>query len=67
MQIYVRVLDILRDRGMTQKELAEKAGLRPAAVSDLVNNRRDSINRRHLCAIAEALEIEDIAELVTFK
>ncbi|WP_088032760.1 helix-turn-helix domain-containing protein [Evansella clarkii] len=49
---------------MTQKQLAEMTGIRTAAISELYNNQRNSINRDHLMKIADALEIDDIRELL---
>jgi hypothetical protein len=52
---------------MTQKELSELTKIRPASISDLSNNVRTAINRDHLCAVAEALKITDIRDLVDFE
>lgn len=62
--VRVKVDEILRTRGITQTELATMAGLRQASISELSNNMRKSINREHLAKIADALEIDDINELL---
>lgn len=66
-QLVVRLGDILKERDMTQKELKELTGLRPAAISEIVNNQRRSINRDHLERIADALEIDNIAEMIELR
>ncbi|WP_342437832.1 helix-turn-helix transcriptional regulator [Paenibacillus sp. FSL L8-0436] len=63
-KVRVKVDEIIRARGITQTELAAKAGLRQASISELSNNMRNSINREHLAKIADALEIDDITELL---
>ena len=63
MIIQVRLKEVLKDRSMTQKELASKAGLREATVSAIARNQQDLINLRHLEKIMEALEMDNISEL----
>ncbi|WP_438298453.1 helix-turn-helix domain-containing protein [Sporosarcina sp. FA15] len=45
---------------MTQKDLAERTGLRANAISEMVNNQRSTINREHAVIVANALEITDM-------
>ncbi|MDL5039521.1 helix-turn-helix domain-containing protein [Heyndrickxia coagulans] len=67
MKLVVRLDRVLSDRNLTQKELAEMTGLRPASISELYNNQRKSLNREHIEKIAEALNIKNISELVELK
>ncbi|WP_449601063.1 helix-turn-helix domain-containing protein [Paenibacillus sp. Marseille-Q9583] len=60
----VIVDEIIRARGITQTELSDMSGVRQASISELSNNMRKSINREHLAKIADALEIDDISELL---
>jgi transcriptional regulator with XRE-family HTH domain len=61
-------LDIaLKKRGMTQKELAELTGIRPAAISQITRGFVDRLNLDHIARIANALGIEDIRELITLQ
>lgn len=39
MEIYERVFSILKDRGMTQKELSERTGISQSTISDWKNKR----------------------------
>jgi putative transcriptional regulator len=66
-QIVIKLDKVLAGRNKTQKELAELTGIRPAAISELYNNQRKSINKEHLEKIADALEIEDIRELIALE
>ena len=56
-----RIKDILKEKGLTQKELAERMGKAPQYINNVVNGGRDaSINT--LEKIAESLNVP-IAEL----
>jgi len=65
MKLRIQLDEVLKRRGLTQKELAEMTGIRPAAISELYNNQRKSINREHIEKIANALDIDDINEILT--
>jgi putative transcriptional regulator len=65
MKLRIKLDEVLKDRNMSQKELARLTGIRPAAISELYNNQRKSINREHIEKIAAALNISDISELIT--
>lgn len=43
------------------------AKMRQASISELSNNMRKSINREHLAKIADALEIDDISQLLVIE
>lgn len=66
-RIYVKLSEVLKKREITQLELSERSGVRQAAISELSRNIRDSINIRHLERIADALNIDDIAELIEIR
>jgi transcriptional regulator with XRE-family HTH domain len=61
-----RLGEILKERGMTQAELAELTGLRANTISEIVKNQRDVVNRKHIGAIAQALGIEEISVILYF-
>ncbi|MFP7479479.1 helix-turn-helix domain-containing protein [Terribacillus saccharophilus] len=65
--IEVRLKEILEARKITQKELADKTNIRAAAISELYNNQRKTINKEHITKIADALDIDDISELFVIK
>ncbi|MFT4413220.1 helix-turn-helix domain-containing protein [Fredinandcohnia humi] len=67
MRLVIHLKDILKQRGMTQKELSEKCGLREAALSEFANGTRTTINKEHLIKIANALNIRDIRELMSLE
>jgi transcriptional regulator with XRE-family HTH domain len=63
--VELRLDAVLKQRGMTQKELAELTGIRPAAISQICRGFVDRLNLDHIGRIATALEIEDINKLIT--
>ena len=48
----------LRKLGVTQKELAERAGLNPTYINELMTGKKLNIQRRFVESLAHALEIE---------
>ncbi len=62
--VKLRVKELLEEKGMTQKKLAEMAGIRESTISDIVRGTRTVINFEHLGKIATALEINDIREII---
>lgn len=63
-KISLRLKEILAERGITQKTLAQMTDLRANTISDITRNKLDSVNRTHLAIIAKALEITDLNELL---
>ena len=62
-----KIKEAIEERGITQKKLAEMSGLRESTISDIVRGTRTVINFEHLSKIAEALEIDNITELIDFE
>jgi Predicted transcriptional regulator len=65
--INVKLREVLAARNMTQLQLSERSGVRQAAISAMCRNNREMISLRHLERIADALEIDDINELLTIE
>ena len=57
----------LKERNITQKKLAQISGIRESTISDIVRGTRTVINFEHLSKIAEALEIDNISQLIDFE
>ncbi|HDR4373424.1 TPA: helix-turn-helix transcriptional regulator [Bacillus cereus] len=66
-KMYVILDKVLSERNMTQKQLAELTGLRPATISEICKNQRTTLNKEHLNKIANVLNITDITHLIEFK
>ncbi|WP_171355725.1 helix-turn-helix transcriptional regulator [Geobacillus sp. MR] len=63
-KIRLKLRDILNERDIEQKELAEKTELSVRTISELCNNITKRYPREALERIADALEIDDISELI---
>ena len=64
MRIAVKLGDLLKERGMTQKELSKRTGLTPTQVSIICRGAGTGVNKAHLEVIAEALDVTDIRQLI---
>ncbi|MCA1319781.1 helix-turn-helix transcriptional regulator [Bacillus tianshenii] len=62
--VEIKVGKLLKDRGLTQSQLAEMAGIRQAAISQLSRGFIERLNLDHVEKIINALEIEDIREII---
>lgn len=67
MELYVKLDEILEDRGWTRKKLAEETNLRPNIISEIYNHQRTTYNREHIARIAKVLGITDMNELFEFR
>lgn len=65
--VKLRLKELLVEKGITQKKLAELAGMRESTISDIVRGSRTVINFEHLSKIATALEISDIRKIINLE
>ncbi len=63
-RVKLRVKELLEEKELTQKKLAELAGVRESTISDIVRGSRTVINFEHLGKIATALKISDIRKII---
>lgn len=66
-KVKLKVKELLEERNITQKKLAQISGIRESMISDIVRGTRTVINFEHLSKIAEALEIDNISQLIDFE
>ncbi|SDM13762.1 MULTISPECIES: helix-turn-helix transcriptional regulator [Paenibacillus] len=66
-RIRIRLNEVMVERGLTQTQLAEISNVRQAAISEMSRNIREQINIKTLIKIADALEIDDISELIVIE
>ena len=66
-KVKLKVKELLEERNITQKKLAQISGIRESTISDIVLCTRTVINFEHLSKIAEALEIDNISQLIDFE
>lgn len=60
----VKLKEVMEERGLTQLKLSEMTGIRQAAISEIANNRRDTINKAQLETICKVLGIIDFNEIL---
>lgn len=60
----IKLKEVMEERELTQSKLAEMTGIRQAAISEIVNNRRDTINKAHLETICKTLEITSFDDIL---
>lgn len=66
-KVKLKVKELLEERNITQKKLAQISGIRESTISDIVRGTRTVINFEHLSKIAETLEIDNISQLIDFE
>ena len=66
MYVHIKLKEILTERGLTQKWLVEQTGLRAAAISEMVNNQRTSVNKDHIIKVCNALGIDRLEDFMEF-
>lgn len=63
---YIKLMlnERIKTLGITQKEYADKVNLRPATISQLVNNKYDRVQLSHLIAIMDEMETNDFNDIL---
>ncbi|TWG74405.1 DNA-binding Xre family transcriptional regulator [Bacillus subtilis J27] len=65
-KVVVKIHNILENKNLSLRELSRLTDIRHAALSELANQKRKNINFQHIEKIADALNIEDIREIIDF-
>lgn len=63
-KVVIKINQLLEKRKISQRELSRLSNTRHAALSELANGKRESISFAHIERIAEALDIDDITEII---
>ncbi|WP_339295637.1 helix-turn-helix transcriptional regulator [Paenibacillus sp. FSL W7-1279] len=63
-KVVVEIKRLLKERNITLRELSRLTDIRHAALSELSNQKRESISFSHIEKIANALNIKDIREII---
>ena len=64
--VVVKIKELLKENNISLRELSRLTDIRHATLSELSNQKRQNINFRHIEKIAEALQIDDIREIIDF-
>lgn len=63
--IKLKLNERIKQLGITQKEYAEKVDMRAATISQLVNNKYDRIELKHLLTIMDEMNTTDFNDILT--
>lgn len=63
----IKIDDLLKERGITQKDLAQMTGMRVGTISEIINGKGISLNKVQLFAIMAALRVKSINDLYEMK
>lgn len=63
-KVVVKIAELVKTHQISLRELSRRSDVRHAALSELSNGKRESINFSHIERIAEALNIQDIREII---
>lgn len=66
-KVIVKINELLQQENISLRELSRLTDIRHAALSELANQKRQNINFSHIEKIADALNIEDIRDLITIE
>jgi len=66
-KVIVKIKELLAKHNLSLRELSRLTDIRHAALSELSNQKRENINFNHIEKIADALEINDIREIIDFE
>lgn len=63
-KVVVKIGELTKKHNISLRELSRLSDVRHAALSELSNGKRESISFSHLERISEALNINDIREII---
>lgn len=66
-QLEIKIHNLLNQHNISLSELSRLSDIEVARLSELANGKRQRIQINHLIRIAEALDIEDIGEIIQLK
>ncbi len=65
--IEIRLREILKERGIKQKQLAAMTGLTERTISELASGKMKRLPKEAIEKIADVLQLNDINEIMRFK
>ncbi|XOJ00372.1 helix-turn-helix domain-containing protein [Paenibacillus polymyxa] len=66
-KVVVNIHKLTEKHNISLRELARLSDIRHAALSELQSGKRENINFAHIERIAEALDIDDIREIIEIR
>jgi putative transcriptional regulator len=65
--VVIKLKEVLLEKGITIRKLSRLSDVRHSALSELANQKRINVHFHHLARIADALDINDINQIITFE
>ncbi len=65
-KVVVKIRELVKQRGMSFRELSRQTDIRHSTLSELANDKRQNINFHHIEKIADDLDINDIRKIIDF-
>jgi putative transcriptional regulator len=65
--VKVEINSLLEEYRISLRELSRRADIRHAALSELANQKRESISIDHIRRIAQALKINDMNKIISIE
>ncbi|AXF55294.1 helix-turn-helix domain-containing protein [Salicibibacter kimchii] len=66
-KVEIMINELLNKHNLTLHALHLKTGIRRASLSELASGKRERVQLEHIEKIADALDINDINEIITIK
>lgn len=63
-KVEIGLKELVKNRGISLRELARLSDIEPSIINKLANGKREKIYLPHIERIADALEIDDISEII---
>jgi putative transcriptional regulator len=63
----IKLKDLLLEKGMTIRKLSRLSDVRHSALCEYANQKRTNVHLHHLTRIADALDIDDMEQIITFE
>lgn len=63
-KVVCRLHDLIDEHGISMRELARRADIRPETLNKLANQQRTRVEFAHIKRIAEALGITDLRKII---
>ncbi|BFH69401.1 hypothetical protein J27TS7_02950 [Paenibacillus dendritiformis] len=67
LRLAIKLKEVLKERGITQKQLEVLSGVPQSKISVMCNNKLQELNMGNIEKIAHALDIKDISALLQFE
>ncbi|MFG3611478.1 helix-turn-helix domain-containing protein [Rummeliibacillus stabekisii] len=66
-EVIIKLDDLLKERGLTQKDLATLTGMRVGTISEIINGKGNTWNKTQLLAIMATLKITKLSDILEIR